>query len=234
MIGYARVSTAEQASSGLGIAAQAAAIQDAAARNGWELVEIVRDEGASGKDLDRVGLRRVLESIASGDADGVVAAKLDRVSRSLVHVAHLLDWFTRADATLVALDVGLDTSTPAGRLVASVMASVGQWERETIAARTVDALAVRRSQGKAVSRPAVAERAPEVAERIRDERAAGRTWQAIADGLNEDGIPTVRGGAMWRVSAVQSAAGYRRPPARPKDADLPVLRRRRAKPAARP
>ncbi len=234
IIGYARVSTSEQAASGLGIAAQVAAIEDAAARHGWEMIEIVRDEGASGKDLDRPGLRRALESIARGEADGVAAAKLDRVSRSLVDVARLLDWFTRAEAALVALDVGLDTSTPAGRLVANVMASVGQWERETIAARTADALAARSREGKAVSRPAVSVTTPAVAERIRGERTAGRTWQAIADGLNADGTPTVRGGALWRVSAVQAAAGYRRPPAQPKPADLPVLRRRRSRMTTRP
>jgi hypothetical protein len=74
---------------------------------------------------------------------------------------------------------------------------------------------------------------PDVAARIRLERDAGATWQAIADGLNDDDVPTVRGGTHWRVSSVQAAAGYVRPPAQPKRVNLPdVPRRRRARNAA--
>jgi DNA invertase Pin-like site-specific DNA recombinase len=228
MIGYARCSTVEQAESGLGIAAQVAAVEAAVAQHGWNLVEVIKDEGASGKDLNRDGFRRALEMIARGDADGIVAARLDRISRSLVHVVSLLDWFARANATLVALDVGLDTGSSGGRLVAGVIATVGQWERETIAARTKDALAVKRNRGEVVSRPSVRTSDPGIACRIASERAAGATWAAIADGLNRDGVPTIRGGTHWRVSSVQTAGGYQRPPREVLPPELPRLRRRRA------
>jgi DNA invertase Pin-like site-specific DNA recombinase len=222
------VSTVDQAKSGLGLVAQEAAIKEAADRNGWDLIEIVRDEGRSAKDLERPGLYGALEEIAEGRADGLVVAKLDRASRSLVDVTRLIDWFQRAGAEFVALDVGLDTSTPSGKLVANIMASVGEWERETIAKRTSEALRARQASGLAAGRPGVADTNPGLAERIQTARRGGATWQRIADDLNAEGVPTVRGGERWRVSAVQAAAGYRRPPSKPKVGELPPLRRRRA------
>ena len=154
-IGYIRVSTTEQATSGLGLAVQEHAVRAECDRRGWDLVEVFVDNGESGKSLDRPGLRAALEAIADRNATVLVAAKLDRISRSVGDFATLLEWFTSADASLVALDVGVDTSTPGGRLVSNVFASVAEWERDTIAARTKDALAAARSNGRPISRPAV-------------------------------------------------------------------------------
>jgi DNA invertase Pin-like site-specific DNA recombinase len=227
VIGYTRVSTDEQTASGLGIDAQAAAIRAAAERAGWELVSIIRDEGASGRDLDRPGIRETLAQVDTLHADAIAVAKLDRITRSLVNLADLMDWGNRNKLSLIALDLGLDTSTDTGRLVARIMASVAEWERERISGRTRDAAAVRRDRGQVMGRPGVRDQMPDVAARIRLERDAGATWQAIADTLNDDGVPTVRGGTHWRVSAVQSAAGYVRPPAKARRVDLPDRPRRR-------
>src|SRR5688500_3167328 len=123
VLGYARVSTAEQ-TSGYGLDAQESAIRGECERRGWTLLAVVRDEGASAKSLDRPGLRHALECIAAGEASGLIASKLDRLSRSVIDFGVLLEWCTDAGATLVALDLGLDTSTPGGRLVANVLASV--------------------------------------------------------------------------------------------------------------
>jgi len=229
VLGYARVSTGEQSESGLGLASQAAAIESVCTRNGWHLIETITDRGLSGKDLNREGLRSALVRIAAGEANGLVAAKLDRVSRSLIDVIALVEWFASAGAVLVAEDIGLNTATPAGRLVVSIMAAVAEWERGTIRDRTRTALAARRSSGGRVSRTAVRDVRPDIAARIEAQRASGATWQKIADSLNDDGIPTVRGGIKWRVSSVQSAAGYRRPPARQKPSDLPSIPSRNRK-----
>jgi DNA invertase Pin-like site-specific DNA recombinase len=226
VFGYVRVSTAEQAASGYGLSAQEAAIRAECERRGWVLLEIVRDEGESAKTLNRPGLRSVLERIAAREAAGLVVSKLDRLSRSVVDFGTLLEWFTNeAEATLVALDLGIDTSSPGGRLVANVFASVAEWERDTIAARTRDGLAAVRASGRPISRPSISDR-PELRERIQTMRASGMTLQAIADALNEDGVPTLRGAAQWRPSAVQSAAGYRRRSPRRSPMDLPSVRRR--------
>jgi DNA invertase Pin-like site-specific DNA recombinase len=227
VIGYARVSTDEQADSGAGLEAQVHAVRLAADRNGWDLIKIVRDEGASAKDLDRPGLRDLLGEAV--DADAIAVSKLDRLTRSLVGLADLIDWAKRNRLALIALDLGLDTSTETGRLVARIMASVAEWEREMIGRRTRDAAAVRRAAGKVMGRPGVRDQMPEVAARIAAERAAGMGWQAIADRLNADGAPTVRGGARWRVSSVQVAAGYVRPESHGKRVELPDLKRRRGR-----
>lgn len=228
LLAYARVSTTEQAERGYGLDAQESAIRETCDRRGWELVELIRDEGQSGKTLERAGLRRALERLAAGEADGLLVSKLDRLSRSVVDFGLLLEWFTEAEVALVALDLGVDTSTPGGRLVANVFASVAEWERDTIAARTRDGLAAVRAQGKPTGRPAVADR-PELAERIQAMREQGMTLQAIADTLTAEGVPTARGAAAWRPSSVQQAAGYRRRQPRRKLTVLPDLRRGRTR-----
>jgi DNA invertase Pin-like site-specific DNA recombinase len=226
VLGYARCSTSEQQISGLGLAAQQAAIRAECERRGWELVDVITDEGHSGKSLARPGLQAALGQIARGEADGLVASKLDRLSRSVADFADLLEWFNGAGATLLAMDVGVDTSTPGGKLVCGVFSAVSEWERDVIGQRTSDGLAARRAQGKPISRAAVADN-PKLAARIKRMRDRGSTYQAIADKLNADGIPTMRGAKLWTVSAVRGAAGYRPPKARRTRADLPVARRSR-------
>lgn len=231
VLGYVRVSTSEQAESGLGLMAQESAIRAHCRRQGLPLLDVIHDDGASARDLDRPGLRAALDRLAAGEASGLVAAKLDRLSRSVVDFANLMAWCDQAGVALVALDMGIDTATPSGRLVANVMAAVAEWERETIAQRTREAATVRRAQGARMGRPGVRDSRPDLAERIATERGAGATWQAIADRLNAGQVPTIRGGLMWRVSSVQSAAGYVRPPARRKASDLPPAPRRRRRAA---
>ncbi len=110
--------------------------------------------------------------------------------------------------------------------MANVFACVAEWEREMIAARTKDGLSALRAKGMAVSRPAVAD-LPELSKRISTMRESGMTFQAVADKLNDEGVPTLRGGTTWRVSSVQAACGYRRPRPRRKASDLPTIKRRR-------
>ena len=226
VLGYARCSTTEQAESGLGIAAQEMTIRSECVRRGWELVDVVTDEGESGKSLDRAGLQSVLTRIADGEVDGLVAAKLDRISRSVRDFADLLEWFTASNAALVAVDVGVDTSTPGGKLICAVFSAVSEWERDVISARTRDGLAALRAQGKPISRAAVAD-VPGLAGRIKTMRAAGSTYQSIADALNAEGVATVRGAGRWTVSGVRGAAGYSRPRARKKITALPAVGRTR-------
>lgn len=227
ILGYARVSTEEQAASGLGLEAQEAEIRRQAEVRGWKLTEIVRDDGFTAKSLERPGLRKALARIAAHQADGLMVAKLDRISRSSVDFGLLLEFFEDAGATLVALDLGVDTSTASGRLVAGVIMQVAQWERDANAERTRAALAALRARGRPVGRPSVADR-PELAQRIRAMREEQHlTLQAIADTLNAEGVPTARGAKLWRPSSVQAAAGYQRRRPRRKAADLPEIRRKR-------
>ncbi|MGH7642832.1 MAG: recombinase family protein [Candidatus Dormibacteria bacterium] len=205
VVGYARVSTLEQADSGLGLEAQRRAIRSECERRGWELVGIEEDAGWSGKVTSRPGLQRALGACEGGTADGLVVAKLDRLSRSVQHAAALLVQAERSGWALVALDLGVDLSTPSGEVMAHVLAAIAQFERRLIGQRTKDALAVRRAQGVRLGRPRVLPGS--VVRRVTRERKVGRTLQAIADGLNRDGIPTAHGGTAWWPSTVAKVLG---------------------------
>jgi len=196
-------------------------IEEACEHAGWELVEVVTDR-ENGGSLDRPGLSYALERIAEGKARGLVVSDLRRLSRSIVDLGALMEWFRDAQAALIALDLGVDTSTPAGDKLAAALIRLGDWERERIGTRTRRGLAAVRASGRSTGRPAVSDR-PQLVERINAMRAAKMTLQAIADQLNTEGVPTLRGGAMWRPSSVQAALGYRRPGARSPRDQLPSL-----------
>jgi DNA invertase Pin-like site-specific DNA recombinase len=198
--GYIRVSTAEQADSGVGLEAQRAAITAEAARKGWELEHVYEDAGASGKSMNgRPGLQEALNAVERGEADALVVAKLDRLSRSLLDFASLMERARKGRWSLIALDLGVDTSTPAGEMMASVLATFAQFERRLIGQRTKDALAVKRAQGVQLGRPR--EQSEEAIDRIRELRASGMRPSQIARQLNEQGIGTPRGG-RWHSPGV--------------------------------
>jgi DNA invertase Pin-like site-specific DNA recombinase len=216
LIGYVTV----PADVGAGTADQsAAAIESMCERCDWKLLEIVRDR-ESGRILERPGLGYALERIANGDASGLVVSDLQRLSGSIGDLGVLMDWFRQARATLIALDLGIDTSTPEGDHVAETLIALSTHEHERIASRTRMGLA---AAVRANGRPAVSDR-PELRERIAAMRAANMTLQAIADQLNAEHVPTLRGGTKWRPSSIQAALGYRRPG--PRD-HLPSLKRAR-------
>lgn len=139
----------------------------------------------------------------------------------------MAEWFREARTRLIALDVQIDTETPAGMMMLHLLAVIAEWERATIAQRTRDGLAARRARGKPISRPAVADH-PELAARIREMRELPMSLQAIADALTADGVPTLRGAPRWTKSSVRGAAGYERSRPRRKPASLPAIPTRRA------
>ncbi len=201
-VAYLRVSTAEQADSGAGLDAQRATVEAECARRGWTLTAVYVDAGASGKSLDgRPQLAEALAAVDNGTAAALVVAKLDRLSRSVRDAAGLLERAQRAGWALVASDLGVDTSTPAGEAMANVMASFGQLERRMIGARTRDALAAKRAAGVRLGRPSALP--SEVVERIVRAHEAGDGWSAIARALNADGVPTAQGGATWYPATVR-------------------------------
>jgi DNA invertase Pin-like site-specific DNA recombinase len=207
VVGYVRVSTAEQADSGAGLEAQRAAILAEVERRGWTLLDVLEDAGISGKATDnRPGLAIALDALYHGLADALVVAKLDRLSRSLGDAVALLERSGREGWRLLALDLAVDTTTPQGEMIAHVMASFAQFERRLISQRTRDALAVRRAQGVRLGRPTSIP--TEVVQRIVAMRASGTTQAAIADRLNADGVPTGRGGACWRQSSIAKVLRY--------------------------
>jgi hypothetical protein len=166
--------------------------REAAIRYAWKAA--VHREILSGRCRRRT-------SRSSGD--GLVVAKLDRLSRSMLDFTALMAQAQKNQWALVALDCAVDTTTPAGEAMANVLATFAQFERRLIGQRTREALAAKRAQGVRLGRPL--RLSSRIRQRIERERAAGRTLAAIADGLNADGIPTAQGGRQWWPSSVRAA-----------------------------
>ncbi len=158
--GYCRVSTEDQGESGLGLAAQRAAVL--AARPDAEVVEEVK---SGGRADNRAVLRGVLARLRRGDV--LVVSRLDRLTRSLKDFASIVEEAKGRGWSLVVLDGGFDMTTPTGRAMAGMLAVFAELERDMISQRTREALAAKRAGGWE-PRTASLERAPECA-RLRDE-----------------------------------------------------------------
>jgi hypothetical protein len=113
---------------------------------------------------------------------------------------------TAKGVALVALDVGVDTTSPAGEMLANVLASFAQYERRIIGQRTRDALAEKRRQGVRLGRPR--DLSDGLVARLVAQRSAGDTLAQIAEMLNTEGVPTSRGGRRWYDSTVRNVLGY--------------------------
>jgi DNA invertase Pin-like site-specific DNA recombinase len=198
------VSTEEQASSGAGIEAQRTAILAEAERRGWREADIqfIEDLGYSGKNANRPGLQLALEALRRGEAKALVVGKMDRLSRSLLDFVQIMATAQKQGWSLIALDAPVDPSTPAGEALVSVLATFSQLERRLIGQRTKDALAVKKHEGVRLGRPTALPDA--VRERIKRERAKKKTLAAIAQSLNDDGVPTAQGGRRWYPSTVSA------------------------------
>lgn len=204
MIGYLRVSTEEQAHSGLGLAAQRDTITRYADGHGWDLIWYV-DEGLSAKSLDRPQLQAALARLhvipKRRDVDGIVVAKLDRLSRSVHDFSGILKLAAARKWAVVAIDLGVDTSTPTGKLVANVMMSVAEWEREVIGERTSVAMQAAKRQGRHMGRVSVLPQS--TADRLLTLRVTHTLAWAAAQ-LNAEGFTTATG-ASWSANNVGKA-----------------------------
>lgn len=204
-VGYARVSTDSQGANGLGMQAQRECIVRECARRGWQLVTTCSDVASGASRGGRDGLDTALATLEAGEADVLVVCKLDRLARSLVDFATLLERFRAAGWQLVVLDLGVDMTTPAGEMVASVMAALAQWERRMIAQRTKDALAERKRQGLPVGAPkSAAMRDPKTLALVKELRARRMSLRAIAAELTRRGVPAPAGGS-WNHESVRQA-----------------------------
>ncbi|WP_136685480.1 recombinase family protein [Falsirhodobacter xinxiangensis] len=139
LIGYARVSTSEQKLDGQLDALNAAG------------VERIFSDRISGSRRDRPELDRMLDQLRMGDV--VVVTKYDRLARSLRDLLEIVDVIQRAGAEFRSLAEDIDTTTPSGRLVFHVFASIAQFERERISERTREGLEAARKRGKVGGRP---------------------------------------------------------------------------------
>lgn len=202
---YVRVSTNQQATEGLSLEAQERTLTARALAEGFR-VEVLREEGRSGKKLsNRPQLKAALERLSKGEAQALYVAKLDRLARSLSDLLSIVEQANRKEWRLSIGDIGLDTSTPQGKLVLNLLGSVAEFERQLIAERAKDTHRERAARGEVwgVTKGSRSLLPREVRTRIVSERAKGLTLTAIAEGLNRDRVPTIKGGSKWYASTVK-------------------------------
>ena len=208
-LAYARVSTVDQHESGLGMDAQLASTHAAIDERGWILAGSVVDAAVGGSVPPdrREALGPALAALDAGDADALVVARLDRLTRSLLSWAELVERSRRRRWAIVAVAEGFDLSSDSGEMTAAVLAAVAQYERRLIGARTREAMAAARARGVRLGRPV--EHSPAVRGLVAEMRSGGATLQRIADRLTAEGAPTPRGG-RWHPSTVRTILGSAR------------------------
>jgi DNA invertase Pin-like site-specific DNA recombinase len=215
-VGYVRVSTEQQASDGVSLAAQREKIEQYCALYDLDLIAVVEDAGASAKTLERDGLSEVLTLMEAGQAQALVVAKLDRLTRSVADLATLLEKYFDGRFDLVSVGEQVNTGTAAGRLVLNVLMSVSQWEREAISERTKTALQHKKARGQRVGSVPYGYRLDadgvmlnedaeeqEIIHAVEKFHAAGLSLGKIAAQLGTHGY-TSRGGGKWHPQTIKN------------------------------
>ena len=215
-IAYTRVSTSMQVEAGHSLSAQAEAIEKYCELYELELVDLVSDEGASAKTLERSGLQSVLERLDVGEADMLVVYKLDRLTRSVADLGALLDgYFKEGKFELASVIEKIDTTTSGGRLTLNILTSVAQWEREVISERISSAMQHMRREGKRTGYIPFGMKLcedgihliedydeQEVLKLIKSKREESMSLRRLAHWLNEQGIENR--GRAWSAMTVRS------------------------------
>lgn len=214
VVGYVRVSTLDQADSGLSLEAQKERIRAQCLANGWELLSIYEDAGVSAKTLDRPGLRAAIAALGPGRV--LLALKMDRLTRSVGDLNDLVASIQDAGGEWATIQERFDTTTATGRLMLRLIVELSQWEREVIGERTASALQQKRKQKERLGttplgyvtrqtdQGAEVEIDPEGMETVqlaRHLRGEGLSLHKIAARFTAEGRRTARGG-RWHAQTV--------------------------------
>jgi len=170
---YARVSTSNH---GQDVGMQTREIRQFCEARGWQLVAEYVDEGVSGAKDSRPELNRLMADASRRRFDALVVWKFDRFARSVSHLLRALETFNSLGIAFVSLSEQVDTTTPTGRMIFTVLGAVAELERSLIAERVRAGLRNARAKGKRLGRPRVAVDAA----RIASLRASGLSWPKIA------------------------------------------------------
>lgn len=214
-VGYVRVSTREQADSGLSLELQGKAIGDYCKYNKIRLYCLISDPGESGKDLNRSGIRKVIQMCSNRQISHVVVYKMDRLTRRTMDLLMLVEKvFTGNGVEFHSICEKIDTDTSMGKFYLTIIGAFSQMQRDYIAERTIEALRQKKERGEPVGCPPYGYVAGnggryekcgvqmKVIKRIRRLRREGYSYKAIADTLNSQNIPTKRGG-FWSSGTVR-------------------------------
>lgn len=170
---YARVSTTNH---GQDVSMQTRELREYVERRGWTIAGEYVDIGISGTKAKRPELDKLMVDAHRRRFDAVIVWKFDRFARSVSHLLRALETFNALGVAFVSLSESLDTSTPAGKMVFTVLGAVAELERSLIVERVKAGLRNARAKGKRLGRPQIG---LDVA-KIRRLRAQGRSWRKIA------------------------------------------------------
>src|ERR1700722_17663416 len=168
---YARVST----QNGQDPSMQTRELEEYSQRRGWTIAGTYIDAGISGSKESRPELDRLWADAKRRRFDAVCVYRYDRFARSLRQLMNALEEFRALGIDFVSLHEGVDTSTPNGRLIFGIFASIAEFERELIRDRVRSGIAAARAKGKRLGRPRVIVDSV----RIIALRSAGRSWSAL-------------------------------------------------------
>jgi len=213
-VGYIRVSTEEQVREGISLEVQEDKVKKYADLHNLRLTEIIRDEGKSGKDLDREGIQKIITLCKDRSVDHLIVYKMDRLTRRTLDLLILVEEvFKPNKVQFHSITERVDTSTAQGKFFLTIIGAMSQMERDLISERTSEALRYKISQGENVGSPPLGFLAEdkklsridgefEVVEHIKRLKRKKLSLRQIANRLNEQEIPTKRGGS-WYAGTVR-------------------------------
>lgn len=203
-VGYIRVSTEEQAQSGLGLEAQERELRAHCCARGIALDDLLVDGGCSGKDLNRPGIIELLRRVRGRRVGMVLTVKIDRLSRRVIDTLSIVETLHKHDAAIVFVQEAIDTTSAAGKAMLTVIAAFAEMERNYISERTRSALATKKARGERLGNPPFGVFAGEgaVCEAARELRSQGLSLRAIASALAQHGFRPRRAKA-WSPEMVR-------------------------------
>ena len=216
---YIRVSTEEQVLEGVSLNAQRERLEAYCSLKGLQIVEVIADEGISAsKALEtRPGGKKVVTLLKRKEIKHIVALKLDRLFRNTEDALRNTAAWERRGLSLHLVDLGgqsIDSGTAVGRILLTMLAAFGEFERSLVSERTIAALAYKRRHNEVFNhvpygydqvgnRLVINEAEITVVGEIRGWREAGATFRAIAARLNGQNVLSKKGG-VWYASTVQN------------------------------
>ena len=212
-VGYCRVSTEEQAKEGISLEYQKAKIEQYAKLHNLNLVEVIIDEGKSGKDLNREGIKKILSLIKKGVVTDITVYKMDRLTRRTFDLLYLVEEvFKKNKVQFHSISERIDTTTAQGNFFLTIIGAMAQMERDLISERTKAVLRYKIEKGEYVGSPGLGylastgdnkflgidEREQDTVKRIFYlKRYRKMSLGKIAKELNENGVKTKRGGKWY-------------------------------------
>ena len=210
---YVRVSSREQADEGHSLVAQENTLRQYCMMMGWQVIDIYKDEGISGKNTQRAGLQRMLDSVRKKNINKIVTLKLDRLSRNSKDLLILTDSLEKIGVSICYVKDQIDTSTASGKMLHTIMSAMAQFESDVAKERTLSIKEELSRQGKFVGSNisygydydrtkkefVINEHEAVIVEQIFSKYIKGETSYKIAKAFNTANIPTKRGGRWQSV-----------------------------------